>query len=214
MPLSPYSPVRRGLPWLVWLAAAGGAAWLWSDLATPGQAVGLAEVREIALAPTRNATVRAVTVRTGQAVAAGELVAACDTAVVDAEIAVLDAEIRLLGRELERRRVSLVSERLEQSRRLAADAGEVTLELARARAAEEQLRHELELLDAEVARQADLVGQSLASADRLHDLQRRQNAHHDVAGDRDRAFALVVVQVGRARSRAEAGNLPKRDQAP
>jgi multidrug resistance efflux pump len=91
---------RRLLPFTVWLATAGAAAWLWYGKyrgPTHGYVEGIS-YGIMAYEPGRIAT---VSVQPGQLVQAGQVIATLDNRVLDAELAVLAAERRKMEAELQ-----------------------------------------------------------------------------------------------------------------
>ena len=90
----------RALPFLIWLAAAGGAAVLWRQRSTRLDTPAVLEAHQVIVAPLEPGTLVALTAELYDSVAAGQPVATLDDAAVRAALAVAEAEVQRLKAEL------------------------------------------------------------------------------------------------------------------
>lgn len=89
----------RIAPWVIWLAAMGGAAWLWRDV-HPNTARGFVEDLAHQVAAPQAGRVEALAVAVGQHVSAGQVIATLDARELSAELEILAAERRRIEAEL------------------------------------------------------------------------------------------------------------------
>lgn len=89
----PIPPARRLLrqflflwPFLVWCAAAGGAAWLYFGESWHGHALAFDDVREVKVSPSAAARITTLSVELGQKVKEGDLLATLDSREVEAAL--------------------------------------------------------------------------------------------------------------------------------
>ena len=192
------SRLRHGLrgrwAWLVWLAVAAGALWLYGDLGGLTRAPGISEIREIPLGSLQPARVSSIEVLPGQAVHEGEGLATLDTALIDAEIEVVRAEIQRLNDEIEGQKLRLTADLLTQVSRLSAAAERSTLDLVQVQTRKARTRAEIEALDTEIGRQDTLVSSRLAAVDSLQALRRRRATLAEDLEGASRAIRLLEHQ--------------------
>lgn len=151
---------RRVLPWAVWLAAAGSAAWLWHGRQV-GSARGYVEGISYGIVSPQTGRIASVQVLPGQRVQAGQVIAMLDDHELREELAALTAERLRMEAELEtaametRLRVGDSSREIEES----IDS----VELARRQARADRSVHAAELaeLDAQVEESRALVDQRM-----------------------------------------------------
>lgn len=166
--------LSTGWIWVLWVAAAVLAVFLYDGMGGSRHAPGVAEVKLISVGSPRAARVANVLVRAGQAVEAGEVLARLDTSVLDVEIAAAEVEVGRLRAEIQKESVLLAADQLDQSRRLSSDARDSAQQLMQARTGRAQADAELAALEAEIGRHAGLVEQQLAPAGPLEELRRQQ----------------------------------------
>jgi len=128
------------------------------------------DARVAALAPMRTRhrlRVSKILVQPGQPVKAGDLLVQMDTAEIDAELAVAKARLAYVEIMAGWRQMQLQDNRARTSHELAFSAERAALDVARIIAEAERDRSELSQLDANLEMEQRLVGDQLASADRL-----------------------------------------------
>ena len=111
-----WSRIKLRWPFVVWLAAVVGVAYLYALQGQTASISGAIEVVREDIAPLESARLLRVHVEQGDRVKAGDLVAEMDTAVLDAEIAQIKAENSLNQQELDAR---MALERLQLERQTA-----------------------------------------------------------------------------------------------
>lgn len=162
--------VRRALPWAVWLVVMGTAGWLWLDLRT-GSARGYVEGISYGITAPASGRVAEVTVRPGQRVVAGEVIARLDDAELAAELDVLEVRRRRVEAELQaveaqtRLRVGDSSRGAEES----IDSAELARQQARADRSVRAAR--LAELDAQIGAVRRLVDQRMTDRRELVELE-------------------------------------------
>jgi HlyD family secretion protein len=177
-------------PFLVWLAAAIGAAFMFFYGAHTGGMMGFVEIIEHPIAAVEIGRVADLKVQVGQPVRAGELVARLDTSAVDAEIAAEDA----LKAEAA---VSVPSQdqvalQLERQFGVALATAQAALDDQRIRQAQDAA--EAKVLKAELDRLEGLLQQRLIEASVAAQLRARQAALVD-------ALALYETTLPRLEAR-------------
>jgi multidrug resistance efflux pump len=168
--LSTSPRLRRILPWALWLGAAAIGIPLAVRQAGIGSSPAVIEARVASLAPMRTGhrlRVAKVLVTPGQQVKTGDLLVQMDTTEVDDDLSI--AQAKLVYEEIMAglRQVGLLDARVRTSHELAATAERAALDVARVIAEAERDRSELKQLDENLALEEKLVGDKLASADRL-----------------------------------------------
>jgi multidrug resistance efflux pump len=162
--------LRRLLPWALWgLAAAIGIPMAISQ-AGIGSSPAIVEPRLATLAPMRTdhrLRVSKILVKPGQRVQAGELLVQMDTTELDADLAVAQAKLAYVEITAGWQQMRMQDDRARTSHALAANAERAAIDVARIIAEAERDRSELAQLDANLAIEQKLVGEQLASADRL-----------------------------------------------
>jgi multidrug resistance efflux pump len=162
--------LRRLLPWALWgLAAAIGIPMAISQ-AGIGSSPAIVEPRLATLAPMRTdhrLRVRKILVKPGQRVQAGELLVQMDTTELDADLAVAQAKLAYVEITAGWQQMRMQDDRARTSHELAATAERAAVDVARIIAEAERDRSELAQLDQNLAIEQKLVGEQLASADRL-----------------------------------------------
>lgn len=166
----------RAWPLLGWLAAAGGAAYLYTGPASNGEAYAYAEVVDVAVTPQIAGVIEALPLELGAEVQQGD-------AVLTMDARDLEEQIRLAKADADRRpadgatgrRVEVVPGRNGAEARLSGspiDEGQsLRLELNRLTAEQKTDRAELQALLPEIARLGALVEKHLATPDRLEMLK-------------------------------------------
>ncbi len=166
--------LRRWASLAVWVAAATAALALWVQTEGRDALPAQVEIERHLVGSLEAARLRAVFVRSGDPVAAGQSVASLDTSDLDAELVVArgrleerlaetDAETDAFARTTRERRIELQG-------RLASARAEVATQHTRNAAR----RAELKTLGSELKRLDGVVNSGLAELDRLSDLRARQ----------------------------------------
>lgn len=168
--LSTHPRLRRLLPWALWALAAAIGIPMALKQAGVGSSPAVIEARVASLAPMRTdhrLRVAKVFVTPGQTVKAGDLLIQMDTTEIDDDLSI--AQAKLVYEEIMAglRQVSLFDARVRTSHELAATAERAAFDVARVIAEAERDRSELRQLDENMALEEKLVGDKLASADRL-----------------------------------------------
>jgi multidrug resistance efflux pump len=168
--LGGHPKLRRLLPWVLWGVAACIAVPMAMSQAGIGSSPALIEAREAALAPIRTQhrlRIAKILVQPGQRVRAGELLVQMDTAEIDAELAVAHAKLAYAEMVANWRQLRVRDERARTAHALASSAERAAIDAARIVTVAEQDRSELAQLDTNLALEETLVGDQLASAERL-----------------------------------------------
>ncbi len=163
--------LRRLALWVVWLGAAGAAAWLYFGPASNGSVRAVAEVVEYRIAPLEPERVSAVMVETGATVRQGDVVALLDGARVSQELSVVAAELSLAEATLRGQAAALGRERLAEERSFANAADQAEVALLQARVLAEEDRAQLSAVQAQVRRWQDLVDKRMAATETLDQLK-------------------------------------------
>jgi HlyD family secretion protein len=128
-----------------------------------------------------------VSVQPGEQVAPGDVVAALESAFIDAEIAVVTAEFERLRRAVVPQRADW----LEPVQRLSGEVERAAVELEQIRAEEGRDRAALEQVNAQVQRQRELLAERLVTSDQLHELLLQQASLTRKVEDYPRILALI-----------------------
>ena len=181
-PLPPPLPVvprirraaARAWPFVAWLAALGGAVWLYFGESWRGHALAYEDIQEVNVSPSFAGRLATLDIELGQRVEAGQLLATLDTADLDARELRARTELERLKTRAAAQREAL---RLDQEdRRAQASARRATYESegSRLRALIEKLtteqagdEAEASALDPQIERLKPLVERKLLTADRL-----------------------------------------------
>ena len=83
----------RVAPWVIWLLTISAAGWLWYDGRSNLPVVGYADGVEYQVSAARQGAIARVSVRVGQEVAAGQVIAVLSSRELEAQIDVLEAEL-------------------------------------------------------------------------------------------------------------------------
>jgi multidrug resistance efflux pump len=162
--------LRRVLPWALWGLAVVIAVPLAMSQAGVGSSPAVIEARVATLAPMRTGhrlRVSKILVAPGQRVKVGELLVQMDTAEVDADLAVAQAKLAYVEITAGWQQIRLLDDRARTSHELSATAERAAVDVARIVAEAERDRSELTQLDINLGMEQKLVGDQLASADRL-----------------------------------------------
>jgi multidrug resistance efflux pump len=162
--------LRRVLPWALWGLAVVVAVPLALTQAGVGSSPAVIEARVATLAPIRTGhrlRVSKILVVPGQRVKAGELLVQMDTAELDADLAIAKAKLAYVEIIAGWQQIRLLDDRARTSHELSATAEGAAVDVARIVADADRDRSELEQLDINLALEQKLVGDQLASADRL-----------------------------------------------
>ena len=162
--------LRRVLPWTLWGLAAVIAVPLAMSQAGVGSSPAVIEARVATLAPMRTGhrlRISKILVAPGQRVKAGELLVQMDTTEVDADLAIAQAKLAYVEITAGWQQIRLLDDRARTSHELSATAERAAVDVARIVAEAERDRSELTQLDINLAMEQKLVGDQLASADRL-----------------------------------------------
>ena len=166
--------LRRWASLGVWLAAAITATFLWLETGYQrGHIVGVVEGKVHRIGPVEASKLRAVFVRAGERVVAGQPLAALSTADLDAELSVaharldelladIEAQTEAYGRDLRERRVALE-----------AQLAEAQASLAEARSKQAAQKAELSTLGTQLQRLQAMEQRGLAEMDRVSSLRAR-----------------------------------------
>ncbi|MCW5981108.1 MAG: HlyD family efflux transporter periplasmic adaptor subunit [Bryobacteraceae bacterium] len=173
--------LRRMMPVAVWLAAVGGAYWLYRDTAGAGQAGGVAELKEFTVSSVETGALVSVEAVPGQLVSRGQVVARLDPQILETEIAVAEAELRELQAKVPAEFKTLELSGLQTERTFRAELEAVEVELQAAQSGSARDGAELASIDEELARQRDLVARRLATAARMKELELRRAAVEESA---------------------------------
>jgi multidrug resistance efflux pump len=162
--------LRRILPWAMFgLAAAIGIPMAVSQ-AGIGTSPAIVEARMASLSPMRTdhrLRVSKLLVVPGQRVKAGELLAQMDTTEIDTDLAIGQAKLAYVEIVAGWQQIRMLDDRTRTSHELAFTAERAAIDVARIIAEAERDRSELAQLDLNMALEQKLVGDQLASADRL-----------------------------------------------
>lgn len=189
---------RRGLPWVAWGLAAVTALAMSLSGRGLGSAPAAAEARTASLSSPRPLKVVSVEVKEGELVTEGQVLARLDPTRADAELAAARAKLERLKLAVAAKEAALGDDRLKVSSREAAHSERVSLELAELETDAKRDRAELTQLDAQLARQTQLVDEKLASADALNELALKRAA----LADRAQAWDARLQRAREARAAA------------
>lgn len=192
--------VRRTLPWLAWAAAAVTAAAMNLAGQGLGNAPATAEVHSVSLSSPTALRVISVDVKVGDLVSQGQLVARLDPTKADAALIAAKGELE----KLKLKAIALTNFRVKAAGREAAVGWRLSLEVGQLDADEKRDRSELTQLDAQIDRQTRLVGEKLASADQLNELNLKRAA----LAERVTAYG-ALLQRARASQAASIGRMEK-----
>lgn len=202
---------RRWASLGIWLVAAIAATYLWWDTGHQRSlVVGVVEGKVHRVGPVEASKLRAVFVRAGERVEAGQALAALETAELDAEIAAahgrmdelladIEAQTERYGRDLRSRRVSLE-----------AQLASAQANLAEARSKQAGEKAELSTLNQQLARLQEMEQRGLAEMDRVSTLRTRharlsRSAQHNPATLT--AYRTLASQTGEALSHVDDAGL-------
>ncbi|MCA9516061.1 MAG: HlyD family efflux transporter periplasmic adaptor subunit [Myxococcales bacterium] len=191
-------------PWLLWLAAAAFAVYLYGGLVGGGSPlVGYAETVRVHLAPLERARVAEVLVRAGDHVAAGDTLALLDATT-------LEANLRVVAAERARVEAQLTAAADAARRELGADAFALTLnrdaierDLRDAKLLAETRAAELKAVERELGRQRPLLEQGLVDRQVVADLEIRATRLRREVGEARQTVKLVEGQVSTVGARPE-----------
>ncbi len=191
-----WSRLKIRWPWLVWLAAAVGALYLFLHGAHTGGVIGFVEIVDHSLAPLEIGTITAVNVRIGDVVHQGDVLVEMHTAILNAEIAVEQS----LQDEARATLAAQYETTLQMDRQFAAAlaAATATLDDQRIRAAQEA--GELKVLGAELKRLDDLLAKRMIDAAAVNDVRARWSALQQSAGLYDGAIRRLEARVAEVQS--------------
>jgi multidrug resistance efflux pump len=192
--------VRRAAMFAFWLTGLVGALALQAFGSSSDAPASLDETRATVLAP-RTARVTRVMHKAGDAVTAGTPVAELDPAEVELEIALQKVELERLNNEVLAQILEVQGSDFEAGARLEIEAERAALDLSTLVAEEKRDRAELEALDAQIKRQAELVEKKLASAELRDELTLRRAAISERVGESARALASARAREDAARKR-------------
>jgi multidrug resistance efflux pump len=162
--------LRRWLPWALWGLTAAVAIPMALARAGIGSSPAVAQARVAALSAIRTdhrLRVGKILVEPGQRVKATELLVQMDTTEIDAELAVAQAKLAYVEIVAGWQQLRLQDDRARTSHALASAAERAAVDVARIVAEAERDRSELAQLDVNMALEQKLVGDQLASAERL-----------------------------------------------
>jgi HlyD family secretion protein len=175
---------------ILWVVVAAIAVWLGNDVGGAVVASGLIDVRTSVLSAPQSARIKAVHVREGGEVAAGEVVVELDSAEVDLELALAEAELVRMKSAVVARAVGVKDQDFEVGLRLQADVDKATLALSSLATELKETRSELSSISQLVEKNDKLVKAQLAVAQELDSLKIRQAALAErvaAADDQERA---------------------------
>lgn len=161
---------RRVLPFVVWLAAAGSAAWLWYGLHV-GSARGYVEGISYGIVSPQTGRIASVAVLPGQRVQAGQVVAVLDDRELVEELTELAAERHRVEAELATAAVETRLRVGDSSRQLEESIDSVELARRQARADRSVHAAELAELVAQVDETRALVGKRMLDRGQLVELE-------------------------------------------
>jgi len=171
--------LRRVLPWALWGLVAVIAIPMAISQAGIGSSPAVVEARVAALSPMRTGhrlRVSQIFVKPGQHVKAGEMLAQMDATELECDIAVAQAKLAYVEIVAGWQQIRMLDDQTRTSHELAATAERAAIDVARIIAEAERDRSELVQLDANMALEQKLVGDQLASADRLKAMKLQQAA--------------------------------------
>ena len=187
--------IRTTGPWVIFGVAVLVSYGLYTQSASPGQAMGFAEGEEIAIGSTETGRVTKISVQPGQSIKAGQIVAMLDSRALDAEIAILKAEI-------EASRVGGKSTLLRDTEELDSAVQTAQLAVAREQASLKSAQAELKVLGAERERLRQLVEQNLATGEDLSALDVRHATLMREVAERPITLRLLRDQLTKIKTRA------------
>jgi multidrug resistance efflux pump len=168
--LGAHPRLRRILPWALFGLAAAIAIPMAISQAGIGSSPAIIDARMVSLAPIRTdhrLRVREFFVKPGQRVKAGELLAQMDTTEIEVDLAIARAKLAYVQIVAGWQQIRMLDDRTRTSHELAFTAERAAIDVARIVAEAERDRSELIQLDANMTLEQKLVGDQLASADRL-----------------------------------------------
>ena len=168
--LGAHPKLRRILPWALFGLAAALAIPMAISQAGIGSSPAIIDARVASLSPMRTGhrlRVSKLFVKPGQRVKAGELLAQMDTTEIEVDLAIAQAKLAYVQIVAGWQQIRMLDDRTRTSHELAFTAERAAIDVARIVAEAERDRSELIQLDANMALEQKLVGDQLASADRL-----------------------------------------------
>ncbi len=168
------NPLRRGAGLIMWVSVALVVFALWHDVGGRALAPALIDVHSSTVSAPAGAAVKAVYVRPGEVVAAGDVLLELDPAEIDLELSVARAEIERTRLQVIARAAGIKDQDFELGVRLAVEQEKASLALTSLMASIHQDERELSTLDELVARNEKLVAQKLQSAQTLDELALRR----------------------------------------
>ncbi len=214
--LAGYPRLRRWLPWVLWAGAAAVSVPMAMSQAGVGSSPAVIQPRIASLAPIRTGhrlRVAKIFVRPGQPVKSGDLLVQMDTTEIDADLAVAQAKLAYVEIMADWHELRLQDERARTSHALASRAERAALDVARIVAEAEHDRSELAQLDANLAVEQQLVGDQLASAERLRSMRLARAALGKKVEQYAAAVAGARTSVSGASKRLTEWHQDPRDQA-
>lgn len=150
-----WSRFKARWPLLVWLLAIGGAVFFYFHGGQFGGMTGFVDTTREEVGPLETARLKALSVTIGQRVAAGDVLAAMDTTLLDTQMAV---------------------EKLQIDRQFAAAVSRAEAALRDARVRQAEAAGELEVLSGEIERMDQLLAKQLIDAQMVSRLRARHGA--------------------------------------
>lgn len=201
---------RHLIPVVVWLAASGGAVWLFAHRAQRCELVGIARGEQRQVAALTNGRLRMVPVVLFEAVKAGQTLAVLEDDRIRAALATAEAETARLRAELVATENRLTAEAALQDADQMAEARRFAIDVEGARLRELELRVALETdrITSEFLRlQAELLG-SLREKRAVSELQFRSAETQYAAlkrkiDENEKVLAQARIDLERARQRQE-----------
>ena len=183
--------LRRLASPLLWLSAAVLVGSLWFNVGGRNLAPALIDVRLSSVPAPATTTVRAVLVKAGDAVKAGDVLLELDTSDADFELAPARAELERVRVTVTAKEVGVADQDFELGMRLAVEYEKAGLALTTLMAEMARNQGELRSLDELIAKQQSLVAQKLASAATLDEqvVRRGSLAERVAEAQKDKAAA-------------------------
>ena len=191
---------RKVAPIVIWLACAGTAAWIYSDLKTGPTIIGFAHGVEYPVAPLEPSRVTTVAVEVGQEVSAGQVLAILDGAEIEQEIAIAEASRSEIEAELEAATLAARRAVIDRQRNLRAQRARIAARLAEARSVALASAAELRAQRIERARLRALVEARLTDRSALARVETRVAMLQGRVSGARQSVSLLEEHVSEAQS--------------
>lgn len=192
-------------PLALFMGTVGAAWWVWQDVGQRGAIIGFAQGVEYKVAPLYAGRIESVAVEVGQAVQAGQVIAAIDGAPLDAEIRLLQADRAQVLADITATQALARQDATNEGRRLATDTESAEVALSTATAEARSKAAELRAVAEQRRKLSALVANRMASERDAAELDVRWAALKKQTQEAERSLDVLRERLESSRSRLESG---------